>query len=223
MDQELKELKTKKLIGNCEFGCHCHQRGTTSRKITRQRGRKIFDQKALDNLLEDLACGLVSLPEGRTEVKDDGVHMFVDDMQHNKVDEEPKWQKIEAVMDSGAADSVAPASLAPWVPVAESPGSRRGQHYLSASGDRLPNQGQKKLQVLTEDGTPTTTTYQIADVTRPLCAVSRMCDQDNVVVFTKEGGFVQSPTGQRTNFRRERNVYLLDTWIQEPMRGFTRQ
>ena len=157
-----------------------------------------------------------------TEIRDKALNLFVDDLQLNKVDDEARWQKIEAVMDSGAADSVAPASIAPWVPVAESPGSRRGQHYLSASGDRLPNQGQKRLQVLTEDGTPTTTTYQIADVTRPLCAVSRMCDQDNVVVFTKEGGFVQTPSGKRTPFRRERNVYLLDTWIREPERGFTR-
>ena len=38
----------------------------------------------------------------------------------------PEWITIEVVMDSGAAESVAPADLAPWIPVQESPGSRRG-------------------------------------------------------------------------------------------------
>ena len=28
-----------------------------------------------------------------------------------------QWMKIEAVMDTGAAESVAPADMAPWVPI----------------------------------------------------------------------------------------------------------
>ena len=54
-------------------------------------------------------------------------------------------------MDSGAAESVAPPSVAPRVKIEESDGSRRGQTYLSASGDRLPNLGEKKLDVTTSD------------------------------------------------------------------------
>ena len=77
--------------------------------------------------------------------------------------------------------------------------------------------------MVAEDGTHTSTTYQIADVTRPLCAVSKMCDQGNTVIFMKSGGVVQTPCGKRMPFRRERNVYLLDTWIHEPGEGFTGQ
>ena len=47
--------------------------------------------------------------------------------------------KIEAVMDSGAAESVAPADMAPWVPISESAGSRRGQTYMSACGEKFHN------------------------------------------------------------------------------------
>ena len=39
----------------------------------------------------------------------------------------PMWVRIRTVMDSGAADSVAPPTLAPLVEINESPGSRRGQ------------------------------------------------------------------------------------------------
>ena len=74
-------------------------------------------------------------------------------------------------MDSGAAESVAPADLAPWIDAVESEGSRRGQTYVSASGDRLPNLGEKKLRVITEEGHPAVATFQLADVTR-LCVLS---------------------------------------------------
>ena len=155
------------------------------------------------------------------EYTETDLNMFLEETELNAVSQEPTWRHIEAVVDSGAAESVAPPSLAPWAPMEESPGSRRGQHYLSASGERLPNLGQKTLDVVTEDGMAATTKFQIADVTRPLCAVSKICDQDNVVVFTRDGGFVEGPTGMRMPFRRERNVYLMDTYALEPA-GFTR-
>ena len=50
---------------------------------------------------------------------------------------EPEWVTIEVVMDSGAAESVGPSGIAPWVKTKESPGSREGREYLSASGDVL--------------------------------------------------------------------------------------
>ena len=55
----------------------------------------------------------------------------------------PNWVRIRTVMDSGAADSVAPPTLAPHVNISESNGSRRGQCYVSASGNRLSNMGKR--------------------------------------------------------------------------------
>ena len=176
----------------------------------------------MSKVLADLASGnSLDSVISETVHQDTPLNALYDDIPLNEVDDGPRWQRITSVMDSGAADSVAPEDIASWIPVVASPGSKRGQHYLSASGDRLPNLGQKSLQVVTEEGTATTTTYQIADVTRPLCAVSKACESGNVVVFTKEGGFIQAPNGARTKFRRDRNVYLLDTWIREPAPGFT--
>ena len=88
-----------------------------------------------------------------------------------------QWMKIEAVMDSGAAESVAPADIAPWVPISESVGSKRGQTYMSACGEKLPNLGEKQMKVWTNEGKPAMATFQCADVTRPLCSVSKICDQ----------------------------------------------
>ena len=58
-----------------------------------------------------------------------------------------QWTKIEAVMDSGAAEWVAFADVAPWVPISESACSRRGQTYMSARGENLRNLGEKQMTV----------------------------------------------------------------------------
>ena len=101
-----------------------------------------------------------------------------------KDESHPSWVRIRTVMDSGAAQSVAPPSMAPGVIIEESPGSQRGQHYISASGGRLPNMGQQRLKVQTNEGRDSKVVYQIAEVSRPLTAVSQTCDSGNWVVYT---------------------------------------
>ena len=96
---------------------------------------------------------------------------------------------------------------------------------MSASGDRLPNLGEKRFEVVTSTGMNATATYQVADVTRALCSVSKVCDKGNSVTFTASGGYIEGPTGIRTPFRRENNVYMLDTWTLGPASmptGFSR-
>ena len=124
-------------------------------------------------------------------------------------------------MDSGAADSVAPPTMAPKVAVQESPGSKRGQCYVSASAGRMPNMGQMVLNILTNEGRDTTALYQIAEVSRPLTSVSATCDRGNWVVYTPQGGLIMNcQTGERTSFERKGGIYELDLWItDEDMRG----
>ena len=123
---------------------------------------------------------------------------------------EPKWVDIEVVMDSGAAESVAPSAVAPWVRIKESVGSREGREYLSASGDVLRNLGEKELNVITCEGFPATTTFQIADVTRPLCSIAKVCDKGNKVIFEKDCGYVEDQWGTRSYFQRKGNIYTMN-------------
>ena len=128
----------------------------------------------------------------------------------------PNWVRIRTVMDSGAADSVAPPTLAPHVMVSESKGSKRGQCYVSASGNRLSNMGEKVLEIQTNEGKDTTVLYQIAEVGRPLTSVSATCDRGNWVVYTSQGGFIiNCQTGERTSFERSGGIYELDLWMRD--------
>ena len=128
----------------------------------------------------------------------------------------PEWVTIEMVMDSGAAESVAPSGVAPWVEIQESPGSREGREYLSASGDTLKNLGEKKLEVYTHEGMPAQTTFQIADVTRPLCSIAKVCDKGNRVVFDSSGGYVEDSWGHKSYFNRKGNIYTMSLFALDP-------
>jgi hypothetical protein len=67
--------------------------------------------------------------------------------------------------------------MCPEHPIEESEGSRRGQEFMSASEDTIPNLGEQKLNVLLDNGKETAIKYQIADVSRALNAVRRFVMQ----------------------------------------------
>jgi hypothetical protein len=88
--------------------------------------------------------------------------------------------------------------------------------HVSASGGRLPNMGQQKLRVQTNEGRDAMVLYQIAEVSRPLTAVSQTCDNGNCVMFTPNGGFIWNlKTGSKTNFERRGGIYELDLWVKD--------
>ena len=106
--------------------------------------------------------------------------------------------------------------MALQVAINESPGSKRGQCYVSASGGRMPNMGQMVLKHQTNEGRDTTVLYQIVEVSRPLTSVSASCDKGKWVVYTPQGGFIMNcQTGERTSFEREGWIYELDFWIRD--------
>ena len=60
----------------------------------------------------------------------------------------------------------------------------------------MPNQGQKTLTVVTEEGNQFGMTYQVADVAKALTSVGAICDigdGNNFVVFNRTGGNIASP------------------------------
>ena len=130
----------------------------------------------------------------------------------NVVDGSTKWVKIDAIVDSGASDSVGPTGLAPWIKTRPSEGSKRGQNFHTACGGELPNEGEKSVPIITREGKKGFANFQCADVSRPLMSVSRICDQGNCVVFTATGGYVLDKQGSKTAFNRKNNVYVLDMW-----------
>jgi hypothetical protein len=169
---------------------------------------------------------------------DDDICAFVEDSENGQEllnlsqsykSEPVKWQGqewiiVKSIMDSGASAPVAPPSMGPNVPIVESPGSKRGQVYNTASQQKLANLGQQHLHAVTAEGAETEVLFQIADVSKPLVSVSTICERGNRVVFGKGGGYIHSlASGNKTPFYRQNGIYVLEMWLlNEPM-PFRRQ
>ena len=73
------------------------------------------------------------------------------------------------------------------------------------------------MEVRTEEGVDTDVTFQMADVSRPLNSVGKICDTGKRVMFGKKGGVIWDvATGRLTKFHRETDgVYELNLWMKD--------
>jgi hypothetical protein len=95
--------------------------------------------------------------------------------------------------------------------------SKAGRKYRGPDGTRITNEGEQKVQFVTEEGHKCGMVWQIADVERPLIAVSHLSAAGNHVTFTKTGGeIVNVENGKRIKIQRKGGVYILRMWIPGP-------
>ena len=85
---------------------------------------------------------------------------------------------------------------------------------MSASGDPIINHGEKTLIVSTQNEELRSMKYQVADVTKPLASVAKICHAGHRVVFDDEGSYIENKaTGTKDWLREHNNTYVLDTWV----------
>ena len=126
----------------------------------------------------------------------------------------PGWQYLSLTVDSGAAETVIPHMLVQSHPIHETQASRSGLNYASATGDPIPNLGEQKLPLLTQEGSLRAMTFQAAPVDRALGSVKRMCSSGHQVVFDDEGSYVLNKLTGEVNWMREENgTYIMDLWV----------
>jgi len=129
---------------------------------------------------------------------------------------------LEAVLDSGAEESVAPFGFfeAPVVPSAM---SRVGGKYRAANGTRIKNFGQQKVGFSSAEGHKCEMPFQVAEVERPLVSVAHLTSAGNQVIFEEHGGsIVNNKTGKSIQFVRRGGVYIM-TMNVGAAPGFPRQ
>jgi hypothetical protein len=99
-------------------------------------------------------------------------------------------------------------------PIQETDASRNGLNYASATGDPIPNLGEQKLPLMTQEGSLRAMTFQAAPVDRPLGSVKRMCSSGHLVVFDDDGSYVLNKLTGEVNWMREENGnYIMDLWV----------
>jgi hypothetical protein len=120
---------------------------------------------------------------------------------------------IEAVVDSGAVNSVAPPDIFDGL-LKPSLMSKGGKKYRGPDGSRIPNLGQMDVAFESEEGHRCGLTWQIADVERPLVAVSHLSAAGNRVILEKDGGeVVHEETGRKIKLQKKGGVYVMRLWV----------
>ena len=133
-------------------------------------------------------------------------------------------------VDSGAADNVLPRRiLRKWMRVRQSQASRNGVHYVAANGSRIRNEGEVDFKFETKNGDKHSWTFQVAEVNKVLASVSALVDSGHTVTFDKDPAtgvdlsrIIHKKTGRSVPMRRERNVWTIDTFVNDDA-GFSRQ
>jgi hypothetical protein len=135
-----------------------------------------------------------------------------------------KAKVVEAVVDSGAEESVAPPGVFPG-PVVPSAMSRAGGRYRAANGARIPNLGQTTVKFRNDAGDSCATIFQIAEVERPLLSATQLAASGNTVQIDKNGGrIVCDKTGCSMALVRRSGVFVLRLHVvTDSASGFPRQ
>jgi hypothetical protein len=140
-------------------------------------------------------------------IADAGADRFVGAVAKDNAD--GKTRIVEAVVDSGAEESVAPPGCFPGV-VVPSRMSRAGGKYRAANGARIPNLGQQKVSFVNEDGGKCGILFQIAEVERPLISATQLAASGNSVIITGKGGkIVNDKSGKVMRLTRRGGVLVL--------------
>ena len=198
--QRKDEEKGKKPVGVC------------AAKDWEEESRREWNEVVKDQDVareEQRIAGLHILTEGQTATPVAGR-----DLCAAWASDQNGWRKIRVVMDSGAAECVAPRDMCPQYLISDSAASKSGVFYTSADGGRLDNLGQQQLPIAFDNGMKAMATFQIANVSRPLMGVAKICELGSRVLFGASGGvIVNLGSGQVTPFEKEDGVYVFNMWI----------
>ena len=137
--------------------------------------------------------------------------------------DEGDWIEIEAIVDSGAVDTIAPQAAVVGLELKQTELSKRNAKYSSADGGVIQNLGECVMEGFGEDGTPMKLTTQVGDkVTNMLIAVRRMVESGNMVIFGAnhqairklaasakiEKNMIVAKNGRRTEIKDEKGMYV---------------
>ena len=99
--------------------------------------------------------------------------------------------EIWVASDSGAVDHVCGPGHIPGTVVLRQPSDGKlTRNFISASGGSIKNHGAGEVNLITEEGNVISSTFQVADVCRPLHSVSKTCDQGHEMLYTSDEALV---------------------------------
>ena len=130
--------------------------------------------------------------------------------------------KLTSYLDSGAARSVCPRGFGSHFGLTSPVGSQSSVSFRTATGVKVPKEGDRTIRGWNPNGRRVSMKYAVADTSVALDSVSQICDHGATVLFTRSGGLITGPNGEKTEVRRVGHTYIREIWVDPPSAGFTR-
>ena len=208
-------------------------RGHRLRGLPRRAERAVRDIEILRSVSEELqpfdtffdfdslSDLSVEEPEPQPEPENSDRPIFVLPKEANKIGGRRFKMARGITVDSGAADNVMPRRMMRrGMRVRSSEASRAGIHYVAANGSRIPNEGETDFSFQDAEGKKHGWCFQVANVNKVLASVSYMVDSGHRVTFDKcettgvdLSFIVNKKTGDTVKMRRDRNVWIIDAFV----------
>ena len=97
---------------------------------------------------------------------------------------------------------------------------------MAANTGRIRHEGEVNFKFNTSSGDMKSMCFLVAEVNTALAVVSALVDSNHLVVFDKDmktgadiSFIIDKMTNLSTKMRRERNVWVIDAWIDEEYSG----
>ncbi len=127
-----------------------------------------------------------------------------------------EWEEIELAVDSGATDNVVSGDMLTSVDTVENEKSKNGVKYEVADGTLMPNRGEKRVLVESDEGVAKGLTVQVTDVNKALLSVSNIVRNGHRVVFEQGNSYIEDlSTGECMAMRERGGMYMLKLWAKK--------
>ena len=127
--------------------------------------------------------------------------------------------ELLAFVDSGAVGNVFPKSVCTEYPLEASSKSQSGVGFKGANGSHIKHYGQRRFRVKTSAGSNVNTTWEVADVRKPLISASRLLEKGHKLVLDEKPR-IQCKNGDTIPLERTGSLFAVRLWIPK---GFHRQ
>ena len=92
--------------------------------------------------------------------------------------------------------------------------SQLGLGYRAANGSPIRNFGERTIEGHTEEGQGLKMKMTVADVSKVLASVARICECNSRVVFNEEGSYIEDKqSGRMTPMHTRNGVYVMEVKV----------
>lgn len=177
---------------------------------------KVTDTKELQ-----LACFIKGHKRGRTKgtkYNDEESEEESENIMCQMIGENWEQFPFPMIIDSGACISGMPTACCSHVPTEETQESKAGELFRAANGEKIYNEGQKIVSLMTKEGVMRDMRLTSCEVSKALGSVSQICKAGHRVVFnppwSEEGSYIdQVETGEVMWLSEHNGLYVLDTRV----------